>query len=434
MKNITIIGISAAGVAAIEAIRKKDKQSKITVISDEEVPAYCRCVISDYLARKVGEEKLAYRGKDFFTTNKVDLKLNTKVIKVDPKKKRVVAEIPKEVDEDSKKKSSNVEKIQFDYDVLLLANGASPKFPDTKGIKKKGVLGFRTIKDARTMIESSAIADTACVLGGGMIGLKAASGLSKRGMDVKVIIRSPHVLSQVLDSQAAEFFQKRISNNRIEIITGASVSEIVGNGDVKAVRLDSGKVVACQMVVVAKGVEPNIKILKDIDIKIDEGVCVDETMKTSIDNIYAAGDVCQAYDIALDKPWVNALWPNAVEQGKIAGSNIAGENIAYEGGIGMNSVEFFGLPMVSMGVYKENDNHEVMTKIRPEKEEYKKLVIEENRLVGAILVGEIAQAGVFLRLIREKTDISSIKDKLMHENFGYPNIKELVKEEDKIYV
>ncbi|MFC1704226.1 NAD(P)/FAD-dependent oxidoreductase [Candidatus Omnitrophota bacterium] len=434
MKQIVIIGDSAAGVAAVEAIRKKDTQTKIIVLSDEAVPSYCRCVISDYLAGKVDEDKLVFRSKAFFTENNVELLLNKKVIKVDPKKNRIVAEDISETGEGEPKKKSSEKKVEYNYDMLLLANGASPKFPDTKGIKKRGVFGFRTIKDARGMIEASAIADTACVLGGGLIGLKAASGLKKRDLDVRVVIRSPHVLSQVLDEQAAEFFQKRLAANGVEVLTGKSVAEIVGNGDVKAVRLDSGKVIACQIVVAAKGVAPNVKIIKETEIKIDEGVCVDDTLKTNIPNIYAAGDVCQAYDITLGKPQVNALWPNAVEQGKIAGYNISGEAVKYEGSIGMNSVEFFDLPMVSMGVYKQGDNHEVLTKIRPEKEEYKKLVIDGNRLVGAILVGDIAQSGVFLRLIREKTDINAIRNELLHENFSYANIKELVKEEDRIYV
>ncbi|MFH1655328.1 MAG: FAD-dependent oxidoreductase [Candidatus Omnitrophota bacterium] len=432
MKQVIIIGDSAAGVAAVEAIRKKDKESKIIVLSDEDYPSYCRCVISDFLAGKVTEEKLVYRSNEFFKEQNAELKLGTKVVRVDPKKNRVVAEdVSENKEEDKKSKSS---KLQLDYDALLLANGASPKFPELKGIKKKGVFGFRTIKDTKDILQLVTMADTACVSGGGLIGLKAAYGLRKRGKDVKVIIRSPYVLSQVVDKQAAQLVQKRLSDNGIEILTGRSITEIVGNGDLKAVRLDNNKVIACQIVVVAKGVQPNTDIISETEIKISDGICVDENMKTNIPNIYAAGDVCETFDITLNKPIVNALWPHAVEQGKIAGSNIAGENIKYEGSLGLNSVEFFDLPVVSMGIYKEGENQEILSKSFPGLEIYKKLVIAGNRLVGAVLVGNINQSGVFLKLIKEKIDITNIKDRLLNENFSFADIRDLVREEERTYV
>jgi len=418
MKQIVIIGDSAAGVAAVEAIRKRDKESKITVLSDEDFPSYCRCVISDYLFGKVKQEQLVYRSNEFFSENNVELILNKKVIKVDPKKNCITAE----------------DKSKFNYDYLILANGASPKFPDIKGKNKKGVFGFRTIKDTKEILDLAQIADTACVLGGGLIGLKAAYGLKKRGLDVKVIIKSKQVLSQVLDEQAATLFGKRLEENGIQIMTGLGVEEILGNGDVKAIKLDSGKVIGCQITIIAKGVAPNINLIKDTNIKTNEGIAVDEYMHTNVGNISAAGDVVETLDVATGQSTVNALWPNAVEQGKIAGNNLVGEKSAYEGSIGMNSVEFFDLPMVSMGVYKQKDIHQVLVKSRPAENIYRKLVIENNRLVGAILVGKINQAGVFLRLIRDRIDVSHIRDSILNDNFSYPTIKDLIKEEDKIYV
>lgn len=434
MKQIVIIGDSAAGVAAVEAIRKKDESSKIIVLSEENYPSYCRCVISDYLAGKVTEDKLIYRNNEFFKEKNAELLLGKEVIKVDPKKNKITAE---DLTADSKKdkdKSKKVTKLQFDYDTLLLANGASPKYPDLKGLNKKGVFGFRTIKDTKDILGLVTMADTACVLGGGLIGLKAAYGLKKRGLDVKIIIRSPQVLSQVVDNQAASFVQKRLIDNGIEVITGRSVEEIVGNGDVKAVRLDNGKVIACQIVVVAKGVKPNTEIISESEIKLGEGVCVDDFMKTNVTNIYAAGDVCETFDVTLNKPLVNALWPHAVEQGKIAGSNIAGENIKYTGSLGMNSVEFFDLPVVSMGIFKEKENHQILSKSYPDENIYKKLVLEGNKLVGAVLTANINQSGVFLKLIKERIDITNIKDKLLNDNFSYPDIRDLIREEERTYV
>jgi len=420
VKQYIIIGNSAAGISAIEVIRKKDAESKITVISDEVYISYCRYLISYYLAGQVKENKLFYRTEDFYRENNVELLLNKKVIRVDPKKNRIILE----------------DKNQLNYDILLIATGASPKFPQIPGIKKRNVFGFRTLDDAKKIEKLLRTTETACILGGDLIGLKTAYALKKRNLEVKVIVKSKQVLSQILDFEAAEIVRRRLEKNGLEILLGFDVTEIFGNGDTKAVKLDSGKVIATSLVISAKGVQPNTDLVKDTEIKMDEGILVNEYLQTNIPNIYTAGDVCQSYDITTQGYTVNALWPIAVEQGKISGLNMVGCNLKYEGSVGMNSVEFFGLPIISLGIFKvkkEGDFEELITK-DTQKELYRKLIIKENRLVGAVLVGDIRNSDLFLRLIREKTDISPIKDRLLSENFSYADILDLVREEERTYV
>jgi NAD(P)H-nitrite reductase large subunit len=422
MKQFIIIGNSASGIAAVEAIRDRDKDSKIVVISDEDYSAYSRCMISYYLAKEVAEDKLLYRPKDFYKNNNVELILNKKVTKVDPKKSRVTCE----------------DKTQFGYDALLISTGASPKFPETPGIKKRGVFGFRTIKDAKEIDGLLPVTKTACVMGGGLIGLKAAYGLKKRNIDVKVIIKSKQVLSQMLDFEAASFVQKKLEEHGIEIILGQDVVEVIGeDGELKAVKLDSGKAIGCSLIIVGKGVSPNIGLIKDTEIKINEGIIADNFLQTSIPNIYTAGDVAESFNVTLGKHTINALWPIAVEQGRVAGSNMAGDNLNYDGSLGMNSIEFFGLPAVSLGIYKvspDNASFEVIKSQDPKAGVYKKLILKNNVLLGAIFVRDIKNSGVYLRLIRERIDISSIKDKLLKENFGYPDIIDLVREKEHVYL
>jgi len=420
VKQYIIIGNSAAGISAVEAIRKKDTESKIIVISDEEYISYCRCLISYYLAGQVKGNKLFYRTEDFYRENNVELLLNKKVIRVDPKKNRIILE----------------DKNQLNYDVLLIATGASPKFPQIPGIKKRNVFGFRTLDDAKRIEKLLQTAEVVCILGGGLIGLKTAYALKKRNLEVKVIVKSKQVLSQILDFDSAEIVRRRLEKNGLEILLGFDVTEIFGNGDVKAVKLDSGKVIASSLVISAKGVQPNIDLVKDTEIKMDEGILANEYLQTNISNIYTAGDVCQSYDITTQSYTVNALWPIAVEQGKISGLNMIGCNLKYEGSIGMNSIEFFGLPIISLGMYKvdKKEGFEELVIKDIQREFYKKLVLKENRLVGAVLVGDIKNSGLFLRLTRERTDISPIKDRLLSENFSYANLLDLVKEEEKIYV
>ncbi len=420
MKQFIIIGNSAAGIACVEAIRQRDKDSKIVVISDEDYSAYCRCLISYYLAGEVKEDKILYRPESFYQENNIELLLNKKVSRVDPKKNRIICE----------------DKTSLTYDALLIATGAFPKFPELPGIKKRGVFGFRTIKDAKEIEGQVPVTKTACVLGGGLIGLKAAYALKKRNIEVKVIIKSKQVLSQMLDFNSAGLMAKRLEENGIELIFGQDITEVIGNGDIKAVKLDSGKAIGCSLIIVGKGVEANIDLVKETEIKVNEGIIANNLLQTNIPNIYTAGDVCESFDLTLGKHSINALWPIAVEQGKIAGLNMAGDSVNYPGSLGINSIDFFGLPVISLGIYKvqESSGYEELKISDTKANLYKKLVLKNNVLVGAILVGDIKNSGVLLTLIREKIDVSSLKDRLLQENFSYPEVMDLVKEKENIYV
>ncbi|MDP2941387.1 MAG: FAD-dependent oxidoreductase [Candidatus Omnitrophota bacterium] len=422
MKQFLIIGNSAAGIAAVEAIRRRDKDSRITVISEEDYPSYCRCMISYFLAGEVQEEKIIYRPQEFYRKNNIELLLNKKVIRVDPKKNRVVCE----------------DKSQISYDALLIATGARPKFPEIEGIKKNGVFGLRTIKDAKEISGLVPVTKTACVLGGGLIGLKAAYALKKRNIEVNVIIKSRQALSQMLDAESAGLLQNRLQEHGVEVILGQDVIEVIGEeGELKAVKLDSGKAIGCSLIIVGKGVSPNIDLIKDSGIKFNEGIIADNHLTTNIPNIYTAGDAAETFDLTLGAQSINALWPVAVEQGKICGANMAGEALIYDGSLGMNSIEFFGLAVVSLGVYRIKDGDSSFEELKlsdAKRNVYRKIILKNNIPLGAVLVGDIRNSGVFLRLIREKVDVSSVKDKLLEENFGFPAIKDLVKDKEQIYV
>ncbi len=419
MKRIIIVGNSAAGISCAEALRKKDKEIKITILSKEDYTGYNRCLISYYLAGDIKEDKLVYKPKKFYSENDIELLLNKKAGRIDPKKNQVVLE----------------DKTRLDYDYLVLACGASPKLPEIKGIHKKGVFGFRTISDAKGMLELLPITQTACVLGGGLIGLKAAYGLKKRKIEVKVIVKSPQILSQILDKESAEMCKRRLVENGIEIASGSEAQEIIGEGDCKAVKLDSGKVIASSIVVVGKGVKPNIELAQDSGIKFEEGILVDEHTRTNIPNIYAAGDIAQSYDPILEKTAVNALWPNAIEQGLIAAGSILGEpNKKYPGSVGMNSVEFFGLPVISFGITKPSDGFEEIALKDARQDIYQKIVLKNNIIKGAVFVKKIENIGILLKLARLKVDVSGIKDKLLRPDFNFAFTRDLQYDKEEVYI
>lgn len=405
-----IIGGSAAGIAAAEKIRENDTKSSVTLVSDEQLALYSRCLLTYLIAGAIDEAKLLFKSKDFFKENDIKAILGKKATSIDIKGKSVATEGGSKIP----------------YDKLLIATGASPKMVDVPGVDKKGVFTIRKIDDARGIIKLIEKVKNIVVLGGGLIGLRDAYALNLKGKKITVIVKSPQVLSQMVDKDAADIIASRLEKNGIKIMTGVAASEIFGKENVEGILLDNGEKISCELVVIGKGVKPNAELAVSCGLKVKEGITVDEYLKTSDENIFAAGDVAETYDLARDERRINGLWPSAVEQGEIAGLNMAGKKRIYEGSLSMNSVDFFGLASISMGVTKPKETgFEVLTSAG--EDAYRKIVLKENRIVGAVFVGDVNPAGVINMLIRRKIDISSVKDTLLDSAFNYAKIMPLVK-------
>ncbi|MDO8602645.1 MAG: FAD-dependent oxidoreductase [Candidatus Omnitrophota bacterium] len=407
-----IIGSSAAGISAVEAIRTKDKDSKITVISDEKKPLYSRCLISYLLAGTIDEKKIWYRKDSFFKDNKVDALLGVRVREINAKNKEVIL--------------NNKEKVKFDK--LLIATGASPKLEDIPGIDKKGVFPLRTIDHT---IEVQAMLDrvkSVAVFGGGLIGLRAAYALKIRGKDVSVFVKSESILSQIADKGAAGIMQRRLEEKGIKIFIGVAAKEITGDKSVKGAVLDNGSKYACELVIIGKGVSPNIEIAKDAGIKTNWGILTNDYLETNVKDIFAAGDASETNDIALGESSVNAIWPAACEQGRIAGLNMAGEKEKYQGSLAMNSIEFFGLPVISVGITRPKSSaYEELVKKDTAMNIYKKVVLKDGVIVGVVFVNSIENIGVIGALIRNKADITGIKEIILDDYFDYGKAIPLIK-------
>ena len=412
MSEYVIIGGSAAGISSCEAIRENDKKGKITLISDEKLALYSRCLLTYYIAGKIGREKILFKNNDFYSTHAVDAMHGVKAASIDVKKKIVSLGDGKTVP----------------YGKLLIATGSSSKKIGIPGEDKKGVFGLRNIDDADGIVSCIDKVDTAVILGGGLIGLRDAYALRLKGKKVKIIVKSPYILSQMLDKDAADILEARLTEEGIEIMKGLDAKEITGSGSVSGVTLDNGTRLSCQLVIVGKGVAPNTDIAKTAGVKIEDGIIADNHLLTSIKDIYAAGDVAQTRDIATGSPKINAIWPAAVEQGRSAGRNMSDKECAYDGSGMMNSIDFFGLSTISIGLTKTKDPRcEELVSIDKDKKIYKKVIIRDNILLGAILVNKVANAGVYGIMIRKGIDVSSLKEKLLSDNFDYAKILPLVK-------
>lgn len=413
MRHI-IIGSSAAGISAAETLRREDPTCEIVMISDEEDPLYSRPLISYYLAGELPEEKLYYRPPDFYERNRIEAYLGRRAVRVEPGANRVILD----------------DGTELRYDRLLLATGASPVFPEIEGLDKRGVFGFRTLKDAKEMLAMLPEVRQAVVLGGGLVGLKAAVGLHARGVEVTVAVSSPHLLSQMVDAGAAQIYRELLEAHGIKVATGMKPAEILGDGKVEGVRMESGEELPAQLVVVGKGVRANMDLVKDTEVRCEWGVLIDEHCRTSVENIYAAGDVAQSYDVVRGERWTNALWPCAVEQGRIAALNMAGKEAVYQGSMGMNSIQFFDLPVISAGRagLRERDFDEEIIR-RPRKDVYKRLVLKGDRLVGFVLVGEVEQAGLLRSLIAKGVSVRELKDRLLEPGFSFAQLMPILERE-----
>ena len=406
-----IIGGSAAGISAVEAIRSIDRTSPIELFSSEGTPFYSRVLLSYYIAGAITKEELHFRPLEFFSENKVTAHLGQRVERVLPESKSIRMEDGRE----------------YPFGRLLIATGSSPKILDIPGKDKKGVVVMRNIDHAQEIVNRVEEIKTACVLGGGLIGLRTGYALSVRGVKVKVIVKSGYVLSQMLDRDAAEMIQATMREHGIDIRTGQDSVEIVGKESVEGVILDNGERINCQLVVIGKGVQPNVDLISSTPIKVNEGIVADETMRTNLPDVYVAGDVAETYDLSTGKMGVNAIWPCAFEQGRVAGLNMAGKKAKYDGSFRMNSLDFYGLPVISMGITRIDGNKFQQVQ-RKTKNTYRKLVLKDGRIIGAILVGQVQKAGILTTLLKKRVNVSDYVPFLMSNKINFADLLPLMKD------
>jgi len=402
-----IIGNSAAGIFAAEAIRKIDKDGQVDIISDEKYQAYARALITDYISNDLPDDRLLIRPKGFYEKNNFNLHSGQRVVDIDTADKQV------------KTQSGEV----FSYDKLLISTGASAVLPSIPGIESGGVFSVRTIDDCRAIKEFAEPGNRAVVAGGGFVSMKVVTQLLKAGMAVTCIISSGQIMSQMLDRNASDLVADKLYSHGLEIVYGADVEEILAkagpSGDqvVSGVRLSNGDELPADLVIVGKGVRPNVGFLKNSKIEIGKGVLVNDYMQTNMADVYAAGDVAQAYDIISGQRKINAIWPVATEQGSVAGRNMAGVPTKYSGSIPMNSTSFFGMSVITAGRSKtEADAVFEVSKLFRGIGCYRKLVFKGDKLVGYILIGNIEKAGLLTALIREHTPLGKAKEEFMRGN------------------
>lgn len=293
----------------------------------------------------------------------------------------------------------------------MLATGSTPVLPPVAGLEGEGVFTLRTAADAlgiRAYAEREMV-QAAVVLGGGLVGVKAAEALRRAGLRVTLVERLPFILYPAADATAAAILSRRLEEAGVTVLTGVTAGEVAPKrGKVEAVRVGS-QWIAAQLVVVAAGVRPNLAFLKGSNIACKAGILVDEHLQTNVPGIWAAGDVVEYRDILRGRSMVSGLWPNAVAMGRVAGANIAGVPLRYEGFLPvLSATEVGGLPFISAGVGADSEGEYETFSFR-EGENYRKLVFEGERLVGFLAVGEVDRAGFLVGLIKSQVPLGDRK-------------------------
>ena len=387
-----IVGNSAAGLSAIKGIREVDHSCPITLISVEECNAYSPVALTHYLKGEISKRDLFIVGKDFYRKNAVQTLFGNRAIEVDPFRQVVRLEQGKKVK----------------YDNLLIATGALAIRLNHSGHTPPRVFSLRTLSDADKIGACARTAKDVIVIGAGLIGLQVADAIFKKGIKLTVLEWSAQVLPEIVDADCATLIQKEIEGRGISVLLGKKVKEIRKRGRKVVVMTDSGGEEIADMVVVGIGVRPNTDLVNGSGIKVNRGILVDGMMQTNFDNIFAAGDVAEGENIVTGKMEVLPNWSNACKQGRIAGLNMAGCRQKYEGGLKETITTIFGLTVAGIGVSKASEGGG-LTESRfsdPERKLYRKILLSDNRVAGAVLLGRVMDAGILKNLIRNKKDIS----------------------------
>jgi len=422
MTKYVIIGGSAGGVGAVEAIREVDPMGELTVISEEPFPQYSRPMISEYVSREATLETMKYRGDQFWNKNNVQTLTGRAAVNIDFTKKQVELEGGTKVD----------------FEKLLIATGGKPFVPRMEGGEKDGVFTFTELSSAKGLESKLEQSKSAVVIGGGLIGVSAAEALVKRGIKVTLVELKDKILNLILDEKASEIAEKVLSEAGVTVITGQTVQRILGKQDnedaVGGVIMTDGTETPCDLVVVAIGVIPRTELVKETDMKLNRGIVVDRFMRTNIPDVYACGDVAEAHDFLLNGNRLLPLWPLAHLGGRVAGYNMAGKKAEYEGGTVMSALKYFDLPIIAAGIMNPEDigDYELLVERQPEKTVYKKILLKDDVIVGFIFLGDIEKAGILFHLMKNHVNVGEIKEKLLSENFGIVTLPESLRQ--KLFV
>jgi nitrite reductase (NADH) large subunit len=389
-----IIGTSAAGLAAAEVLRARDREGSITLIGEEVHLPYSRPLLTYLLGREIKPDKIFLKSADYFAQLRLSPVLGEPVVQVNPETCEVSLGSQKAIP----------------YDRLLIASGARPRLPDIPGLDLAGVYTLRNLADVDRLEAGLPEGGTVVVVGAGAVGLKVADSLISRGLTVRLLARGSQPLSRILDPVSADLLMTVIKEKGIDLHLHSWPEAVLGeHGRVTGVALNDDRELAAQAVIFSVGVEPRVEFLAGTGLAEAGGIRVDSFMRTGAADIFAAGDCCLPHHLISGQPAAFHIWPAAVAQGQVAGANMAGGWWRYDGILPQNSISLKGFRIITGGHFTpDTADGEIYTELDLPRRRYRRLVFQEGRLVGMTLVGEVEQAGIYFQIMAQKLPLTGL--------------------------
>jgi NADPH-dependent 2,4-dienoyl-CoA reductase/sulfur reductase-like enzyme len=316
---------------------------------------------------------------------------------------------------------------KYSYDFLLIASGGSPLTFPWKGVDLNGVSTLYNLDNAKKVAELAANAGDVVVIGGGSIAMKAIQKFKKMGLNISIVEKASHLWPIGFDRKIARIVEKRIKESGIQIYLNEEVVEFKGDNEkLTHVVLKSGREIAADIAIITIGTKPNVDFLNDTYVKVDQGVIVDSNLRTTIPSIFAAGDVAQIYDPLYNIPMLHATWGNAKKQGRIAALNMTGGNMIYKGAIPIQTIRIFGFTAIAVGITHSKKNFDEISWVSFEKEQCKKFVVRNNKLIGALVLGKDIDKKILKPLLKnavsKQIDIDHFSNLLIEEKFDFETL------------
>ena len=389
--NFVIVGNGAAGIAAAEAIRKLDQDSPITILSEEPCHYYSRIRLIDYLAGKVEEDGLLLKRPEWYQSQGIEVRLGERAVAFDQVRREL----------------SCASGARLGYDRLLIAAGAKSFLPPAPGIDQEMVFTLRTLADARRIVAAARDGRRVVMLGGGILSLEAASALQQLGCEITVVEYFERLLPRQMDRQGSLVLQGLFEALGMRFFLGAKSYEVTGAGTANGVRLADGTTLPGDLVLVGAGVRPDTYLAQASGLAVAKGIEVNDRMETAVAGIFAAGDVAQHRGV------LYGIWPAAMQQGQVAGTNMAGGEASFTGLAMSNTLKVAGIDLFSLGDIDPDDKLESV--VFRDQGLYKKAVLKEDKIAGAILLGDLSSRSALHQAMNQGRIISDDDRRAMRQ-------------------
>jgi len=389
---LVIVGNGMAAARLVDELAKTALgRYAIAVIGDEPRLAYNRVLLSAVLAGDTASHDIELRPADWWRDRGVTLKYGCAVTEIDVGRREL--------------KIANDESIAFSK--LVLATGSMPLRLNVPGAELKGVNTFRDSRDVDLLLTLAAARKRVVVIGGGLLGLEAAYGLAKAGASVTLVHLMDRLMERQLDAPAAALLKSLVEAKGIEILLNANTGRIIGENRVEGVELSEGRRIAADAVIFAAGIRPNVVLAREAGIAVNRGIIVDDRLQTGVSDIFALGECAEHRGICY------GLVEPAYEQARILAQHLAGRTAAYQGSVVATNLKVSGVSVFSAGDFLGGEQSESIVLSDVKRGTYKKLVIADGRLNGAVLVGDVADALWYLELIRAGGAVARIRKDMM---------------------